>query len=94
MIETVYEELKRLGAVSSCDQFSSEWLGMEKSYMRVLRAKGREPSAKAVARCASRLKQDSRRLISMDKNGYRTAARRLDQLAEHCIAEMLQAHGR
>ncbi len=93
MIETIYEELKRLGAVRNCDQFSSDWLGMEKSYLRVLRAKGREPSAKAIARCASRLKRDSQHLISIDKRGYKSAAQRLDQLADRCIAEMLQTHG-
>ena len=94
MIETIYQELKRLGAVRNCDQFSREWLGMEKSYLRVLRAKGREPSAKAIARCASRLKRDSQHLTRVDKKGYQSAAGRLDQLAERCIAEMLQAHGR
>ena len=39
MIETIYEELRGIGVVRSSDDFSSSWLGKERSYMRCLRAK-------------------------------------------------------
>lgn len=93
MIETIYEELKRLGAVKTYDEFSCKWLGMERSYMRTMRAKRREPSAKAIARCAARLKNDSKRLLEIDRSGYRNAAARLETLADRCIDEMLRKNG-
>lgn len=92
MIETIYEELRTLGVVRNCDEFSRDWLGMEKSYMRVMRAKRRLPSAKAMARCISKLKNDSRKLIAIDRPGYGKAAARLDTLAQKCLDEMLRAH--
>ncbi len=92
MIETIYEELRKLGAVRNRDDFSRNWLGMEKSYMRVMRAKHREPSAKAVATCAARLKTDSQRLKGLESQGYQKAADRLEKMADACIAEMLHKH--
>ena len=47
MIESIFEELKGIGAVTSGTDFSEEWLGMEGSYFRGLRARQRDPSAKA-----------------------------------------------
>ena len=55
MIEEIFEQLKDLGAVSSTDDFSTKWLGRERSYMRCLRAKQRDPSAQVLATCAVRL---------------------------------------
>ncbi len=49
MIEEIFEQLKDLGAVSSTDDFSTQWLGRERSYMRCLRAKQRDPSAQVLA---------------------------------------------
>ena len=55
MIEEIFEQLKDLGAVSSTDDFSTKWLGRERSYMRCLRAKQRDLSAQVLATCAVRL---------------------------------------
>jgi len=55
MIEEIFEQLRDLGAVSSTDEFSMRWLGRERSYMRCLRAKQRDPSAQVWATCAVRL---------------------------------------
>lgn len=93
MIELIYEELKRLGAVKTYDQFSCEWLGMEKSYMRTVRSKHRMPSAKALARCAVRLKSQGDKLNALDKSGYRSAAAMLRKLSEECIEDILKRHG-
>lgn len=89
MIEIVYEELRRLGAVRSVDQFSCEWLGMERSYMRVMKAKGRKPSAKVVATCAARLRSHGKHLMSIDRRGYHLAASALNTLADRCINDMI-----
>ena len=93
MIDLIYKELKQLGAVSTYDQFSIEWLGMEKSYMRTMRSKHRQPSAKAVARCVARLQQQGSKLIALDRQGYRIAAAKLNQLANDCLSDMLRMHG-
>lgn len=55
MIEKIFEQMKDLGAVSSTDEFSVRWLGRERSYLRCLRAKQRDPSAQVWATCAVRL---------------------------------------
>lgn len=92
MIENVYEELKQLGAVRSVDQFSREWLGMERSYMRVMKAKGRKPSAKVIATCAARLRSHGKHLMSVDKRGYHLAASALNLLADKCISDMISQY--
>jgi hypothetical protein len=92
LIETVYEELKKLGAVRSKDQFSSEWLGMEKSYMRVMKAKGRQPSARVVATCAARLRSHGKHLMADERHGFQFVASSLDGLAERCIRDMIERY--
>ena len=92
MIDLIYNELKQLGAVRTYDQFSIEWLGMEKSYMRTVRAKQRQPSAKAIARCVARLQQQGNKLIALDRLGYRNAGTRLNKLAEACLSDLLRMH--
>jgi hypothetical protein len=92
MIDLIYNELKQLGAVRTYDQFSIEWLGMEKSYMRTVRAKQRQPSAKAIARCVARLQQQGNKLIELDRLGYRNAGTRLNKLAEACLSDLLRMH--
>lgn len=89
MIETVFAELKRDGLVKSSNQFSSDWLGMEKSYLRCLRAKQREPSAKAIATCATRLQSVARTLRDTNKPSAVCAGTRLAALADKCVEEIL-----
>ena len=89
MIDRIYIELKRLGAVRNIDEFSSQWLGMERSYMRVMKAKGRQPSAKVIATCAARLRSHGKHLMSMDRRGYDVVASALNYLADRCIEDMI-----
>ncbi len=89
MIEMIYEELKAIGAVRSSNDFSRQWLGMEKSCLRCLRAKSRQPSAKALANCASRLKRTVEVLISCDKKQAEVLGQRLATLADGCVDELL-----
>jgi hypothetical protein len=49
LIEFIFDELRLIGAVKSSDNFSMHWLGRERSYMRSLREKRREPSAQVLA---------------------------------------------
>ena len=55
IIEGIYRLLKRLEVVRSTDDFSVIWLGMEKSYLRCLRARNREPTARVFATFTERL---------------------------------------
>lgn len=92
MIEEIYEELKKLGVVRNCDQFSCEWLGMERSYLRVARAKRRQPSARAIATCVARLKSHGRHLMRVDGHRYRLAANVLNKMADLCIDDMVKRY--
>ena len=89
MIEMIFEELREIGAVKSSNDFSSQWLGMEKSYLRCLRAKSRQPSAKALANCASRLKRTVEVLTSSDDRRAEVLGERLGRLANGCVEELL-----
>ncbi len=88
MIEYIFDELKNLGEVRSTDDFSMKWLGRERSYMRCLRSKRREPSAQVLATCAVRL------LRSADSfEAGLTAIRRekMRTLANNCLDALLSA---
>ena len=90
MIIDIYDELKRLGVVEYTTEFSRDWLGMGESYMRCLRANNRQPSARAIARCAISLRNASEKLRLDPKSKVRAAGARLEKLAEHCMDEILR----
>jgi hypothetical protein len=56
IIDSVFEELKRIGQCTSRSQFSREWLGREESYYRSIQSKGLKPSAEAQLNLVSRLR--------------------------------------
>lgn len=88
MIEAVFEELKAAGMVRSSNQFSTEWLGMEESYMRCMRAKERDPSPRALINCAVKLKQTSDALRRSQMPGVKTKGDGLRLLARSCVEEV------
>lgn len=90
MIEVVFEELKSSGVVKSGNEFSRDWLGMEESYMRSLRAKKRQPSAKVLARCAKRLKQTGDALSSSAMKSVLSSGQKCHLLADLCVKELLK----
>lgn len=89
MIEAVYEELRRSGVVRTGARFSADWLGMEESYFRCLRAKGRSPSAKALATCAVRLRRRAALLERSSLSQVRQRASTYSELADRCLNELL-----
>ncbi len=91
MIENVFEELKGIGAVTSGSDFSEQWLGMEASYYRGLRAKQRDPSVRALANCAVRLRGRAGILQRSAYPQIRVAAQRYQLLAEQCLNGLLAA---
>jgi len=89
MIEDIFSGLKQMGAVRSTDEFSTEWLGREKSYMRCMRARRRHPSSTVLATCAVRLLRTAdglsiSRLPPAQENGLK-----LRSLANKCLEEIL-----
>lgn len=86
MIEDVFEKLKDLGAVSSTDEFSMRWLGRERSYLRCLRAKQRDPSAQVWATCAVRLLRSADSLEATMPWSRRDSLR---SLANNCLEALL-----
>jgi hypothetical protein len=91
MIELIFEELKKNGMVGSSNEFSRDWLRMEKSYMRCLRAKQRSPSSKAMAACATRLRHVSNSLSASNKPNSKAIGQRMASLADSCINSILEA---
>ena len=89
MIELVYAELQAIGEVGNSCQFSTEWLGMERNYYSVMRSKGRTPSAKALAHCATRLVAVSRAMDADQNMAVRVKSVRVRCLAQMCVREML-----
>lgn len=94
LIEDLFYELKSIGAVSSTDDFSTNWLGRNKSYLRCLRARNKEPSTQVLAHCANRLRHASHQLAT---NGQTTnvkkVARRMKHLAQMCVDEVFSGNG-
>lgn len=90
-IEIVYEELRKLGSVKAGSDFSENWLGMQEGYYRGLRNKRRDPSAKALATCAVRLKSRARMLEISTLPQVQLIAGKYDMLAEHCVEALLAA---
>lgn len=89
MIEAIYEELKKLGAVTSRTDFSEEWLGMEGSYFRGRRVKERSPSPRALATCAVKLRKRASILQDSAYPQARVVATRYHLLADRCLDGLL-----
>ena len=90
MIEKIFEELKQAGAIRSGTDFSQNWLGMEGSYWRGLRAKHREPSLKAIVRCAMKLRAAADDLSAIENPQIVRLQARLRGLADGCVGQILR----
>jgi hypothetical protein len=89
MIEKIFEELRDIGIVRSRDQFSAEWLGREKGYLRSLQSKNRRPSTKVLATCAVRLLKNADQLNTADAAIAKAKSAELRRLANSCFAQIL-----
>ena len=90
MIEDVYLELKKLGAVKSSNEFSQFWLGMEKSYLRTMKAKNRKPSARVLANGATKLRVDGAKLEKSSNPKVASAGHYLVVMGDMCVEEILK----
>ena len=89
MIEKIFEELRDIGIVRSRDQFSAEWLGREKSYLRGLQAKKRKPSVEVLAVCGARLLKNAEQLNKADAAIVKAKSVELRRLANSCFEQIL-----
>lgn len=89
MIEKIFEELRDIGIVRSRDQFSAEWLGREKSYLRSLQSKNRKPSIAVLATCAARLVKGAEQLSKTDAAMAKAKSAELRRLATNCFEQIL-----
>jgi hypothetical protein len=89
MIENIFLELRDIGMVHSRDEFSAEWLGRERSYLRCLRAKRRNPSTKVLATCAVRLLKNADQLNKADAAIAKAKSVELRRLANSCLEQIL-----
>lgn len=89
MIENIFEELRDIGIVRSRDQFSAEWLGRDKSYLRCLQAKNRKPSVAVLATCAARLVKCADQLNKADAAIAKAKSVELRRLANSCFEQIL-----
>lgn len=78
----VYALLRRIGAVHSESEFSTDWLGRSECYMRTLRFKGSDASVGAVAICASKLQHYGRRMCAVEE--HRELGEQFLRLSEQC----------
>lgn len=89
MIEKIFEELRDIGVVRTRDQFSAEWLGRERSYLRGLQSKKRQPSVDVLVTCAARLVKSAEQFSKADAPMAKAKSAELRRLADSCFSEIL-----
>ena len=92
MTKTVLDEIKHAlmatNAVQGEQEFCVAWLGKNASYMRVLRFQQLQPSADALAVCASKLNYYRVKLECSSEARHRAWAERFAALHEKCAAAL------
>ena len=92
MKKTVLDEIKQAlmaaNAVQGEQEFCVAWLGKNASYMRVLRFQQLQPSADALAVCASKLNYYKQRLESSSDIKHKQWAERFAALHSKCTTAL------
>jgi hypothetical protein len=89
MINEVFLALKGMGECRSASAFSREYLGMESNYFRGLKWRDRQPSPRALAHCASALREKGELLSHCEKPFIVERREKLLGLADSCIESLL-----
>ena len=90
-MESLFQELREIGAVQSTSEFSIEWLGMQHSYLRCLRARNKRPSTRAWATLAVKLRHASHALAEHEQPKVRKSSKYLANMADRCLQEIIAA---
>ncbi|WP_444667515.1 DUF6626 family protein [Cereibacter changlensis] len=88
ILEQVRDELRNCGAVSTEQDFCETWLLKSECYLRTLRFTKSEPSADALAVCASKLGYYADRLRGGDAAHHAYWADKFLKLSHACQAEL------
>lgn len=88
VLEEVKRELMAANAVKGEEEFCVGWLGKNASYMRTLRFQNSQPSADALAICASKLNYYRAKLERSSEARHRAWAERFAVLHEKCAAAL------
>ena len=90
MLDYVFEELRELNLCDSGNRFSLDWLDMNESYWRTIRAKQAKPSVKVIARCGNKLHQRGQAFLQSDFDVIRNKGQRLTELGQKCFQEAIR----
>jgi hypothetical protein len=88
VLETVCAELKACNAITSNREFCVSWLAKDASYLRVLRHHKSEPSADALANCASKLGYYAYHLAKSEDPAHTLLVERFGTLRSECLQAM------
>jgi hypothetical protein len=90
ILENVCAELKDCNAITSNREFCVSWLAKDESCMRVLRHHKAQPSADALANCASKLAYYAYYLGKSEEPEHQEWVKRFNELREQCLHAMDQ----
>ena len=85
ILETVRDELKAQKIIDAEGEFCRDWLGKSECYLRTLRFINGEPSADALAVCASKLSYYAKRLAQSTDPRHLQLVARFGHLAGECM---------
>ena len=88
VLEEIKRELMAANAIKGEEEFCVGWLGKNSSYMRTLRFQNLQPSADALAICASKLNYYRVKLECSSEARHRAWAERFAALHEKCAAAL------
>ena len=89
MIDEIFLVLKDMGECSTASAFSRDYLGMESNYFRGTKWRDREPSAKALAHCAAKLRVRADCFGTSQMVALTQRSEKLRQLSEDCVEVLL-----
>ena len=90
MIDEIFLILRDMGECPTASAFSREYLGMESNYFRGLKWRERKPSRRALANCASALREKGELLSQSETPVIIQRREKLLGLAESCIEGLLR----
>lgn len=85
VLENVCCELRACNAITSNREFCISWLAKDESYLRVLRHHQTQPSADALAICASKLGYYAIHLGKSEKPEHQQWVMRFEELRFQCL---------
>lgn len=88
VLEEIKQELMTANAVKGEEEFCVGWLGKNASYMRTLRFQNLQPSADALAVCASKLDYYTQRLEHSSDAKHKQWAQRFEVLHHKCVTAL------